>query len=98
MKTLHSLPLAGLLVAFAASGDGLVTPAIEGVVAAGATIELIKEGFQGTEGPIALPDGAVIFTEAQVNASRASGPTTRSRRFWKTPTARTALRSTPPAN
>jgi gluconolactonase len=74
MKTLHSLPLAGLLVAFAASGDGLVTPAIEGVVAAGATIELIKEGFQGTEGPIALPDGAVIFTEAQVNRITRIGP------------------------
>jgi gluconolactonase len=29
---------------------------------------VIKEGFQGTEGPIALPDGSVIFTET--NASR----------------------------
>lgn len=45
----------------------LVTPAIAGVVAAGTKIELIKEGFTGTEGPIALPDGSLIFTETQAN-------------------------------
>src|SRR5438552_3882572 len=44
-----------------------VTPAIAGVVAAGTRIELIKEGFTGTEGPIALPDGSLIFTETQAN-------------------------------
>jgi gluconolactonase len=44
-----------------------VTAAIKGVVAAGTYIELIKEGFKGTEGPIALPDGSVIFTETQDN-------------------------------
>lgn len=38
-------------------------PAIAGVVAAGTPIKLIKEGFNGTEGPIALPDGSLIFTE-----------------------------------
>jgi gluconolactonase len=45
-----------------------VAPAIPGVVAAGTKVAVIKEGFQGTEGPIALPDGSVIFTET--NASR----------------------------
>jgi gluconolactonase len=30
-------------------------------------VEVIKEGFQGTEGPIALPDGSLIFTETQAN-------------------------------
>jgi gluconolactonase len=45
----------------------LVTPAIAGVVAAGTKIELIKEGFTGTEGPVALPDGSLIFTETQAN-------------------------------
>lgn len=45
----------------------LVTPAIPGVVAAGTKIELIKEGFTGTEGPITLPDGSLIFTETQAN-------------------------------
>ena len=44
-----------------------ITPAIGGVVAAGTRIELIKEGFQGTEGPITLPDGSAIFTETQAN-------------------------------
>ncbi len=67
MNAFQSLPLVGVLAAFAAQADGLVTPAIDGVVSAGTPIELIKEGFQGTEGPIALPDGSVIFTEAQVN-------------------------------
>lgn len=44
-----------------------VTPAIAGVVAAGTPIELIKEGFSGTEGPVALQDGSLIFTETQAN-------------------------------
>lgn len=39
------------------------TPAIEGVVAAGTPVELIKDGFNGTEGPLVLPDGSLIFTE-----------------------------------
>ena len=42
-----------------------VTPAISGVVNAGTRIELIKDGFKGTEGPIAAPDGSVLFTENQ---------------------------------
>lgn len=45
-----------------------VAPAIPGVVAGGTKVAVIKEGFQGTEGPIALPDGSVAFTET--NASR----------------------------
>jgi gluconolactonase len=45
-----------------------VAPAIPGVTAAGTKVTVIKEGFQGTEGPIALPDGSVVFTET--NASR----------------------------
>lgn len=44
-----------------------VTPGIAGVVAAGTSIELIKEGFTGTEGPVALPDGSLLFTETQAN-------------------------------
>jgi len=43
------------------------TVAIPGVVAAGVTVEVIKEGFQSTEGPIALPDGSVLFTETAAN-------------------------------
>jgi gluconolactonase len=43
-------------------------PAIAGVVAAGTPVKVIKDGFNGSEGPIALPDGSVIFSET--NASR----------------------------
>jgi gluconolactonase len=45
-----------------------VAPDIPGVVKGGTKVTVIKEGFQGTEGPIALPDGSVVFTET--NASR----------------------------
>jgi gluconolactonase len=44
-----------------------VTPAIPGVVAAGTSVEVIKAGFTGTEGPVGLPDGSLIFTETQAN-------------------------------
>jgi gluconolactonase len=44
-----------------------VTPAIPGVVAAGTKVVFIKSGFQGTEGPIGMPDGSLIFTETQAN-------------------------------
>jgi gluconolactonase len=67
MKNIRSWPLAGVLIALGAQADGLVAPAIEGVVASGTPIVLIKEGLQGTEGPIALPDGSVAFTEGQIN-------------------------------
>jgi gluconolactonase len=44
-----------------------VTPAIPGVCAPGTKVVVIKSGFQGTEGPIGMPDGSVIFTETQAN-------------------------------
>lgn len=44
-----------------------VTPAVPGVVAAGTKVVVIKSGFQGTEGPIGMPDGSLIFTETQAN-------------------------------
>ena len=43
------------------------TPAIPGVAAAGTKVVAIKSGFQGTEGPIGMPDGTLIFTETQAN-------------------------------
>lgn len=43
------------------------TPSIPGVVAAGTKVQVIKDGFQGTEGPIGMPDGSLIFTETQAN-------------------------------
>jgi gluconolactonase len=44
-----------------------VTPDIPGVAKAGTKVQVIKSGFQGTEGPIGMPDGSLIFTETQAN-------------------------------
>lgn len=76
-STLTPLLLLGALIAavpaFAqqsaapAPAAPLLTPAIPGVVAAGTPVQLIREGFQGTEGPVTLPDGSLIFTETQAS-------------------------------
>jgi gluconolactonase len=50
-----------------APATNTVATGIQGVVAAGTQVTVIKEGFQGTEGPVTLPDGSVIFTEPQAN-------------------------------
>jgi gluconolactonase len=44
-----------------------VAPDIPGVVKAGTKAIVIKDDFQGTEGPIALPDGTLAFTEGGAN-------------------------------
>ncbi|MBO9622946.1 MAG: SMP-30/gluconolactonase/LRE family protein [Sphingomonas sp.] len=44
-------------------GKKVVTPAIPGVVAADTRVQVVREGFEGTEGPIALADGSLLFTE-----------------------------------
>lgn len=68
-----ALVAAGLALAAAditaqTAGVGtIVTPEIAGVAAAGTPVELIKEGFNGTEGPVVLPDGSLIFTETTAN-------------------------------
>ena len=65
--SLSVLLLASTLASSFAHADAIATRAIDGVVAAGTTVELIKDGFQGTEGPLGLPDGTVLFTEGQAN-------------------------------
>jgi gluconolactonase len=55
------------LVAGLAQAQDTIVTAIPGVAAAGTKIELIKEGFDGTEGPLALADGSLIFTETTAN-------------------------------
>lgn len=45
------------------SGQKVVTPDIAGVVKGGTRVEVVREGFQGTEGPVALADGSILFTE-----------------------------------
>lgn len=59
--------LSFVLLAVAAAHAQEVTPGIKGVVAAGTRIEFIKDGFQGSEGPVPLPDGTLIFTETGAN-------------------------------
>ena len=69
--------LLALLLSATASGQGqvplapprdAVAPAIPGVVAAGARIELVTFPVQGTEGPVGLPDGSgIIFTETRAD-------------------------------
>lgn len=44
-----------------------VAPDIPGVVAAGAKVHVIKDGFNGSEGTITLTDGSVIFSETTAN-------------------------------
>lgn len=44
-----------------------VTPAIPGVVAGGLPIERVAGGFDGSEGPLGLPDGSLLFTETRAN-------------------------------
>jgi len=67
LALVSALNLAGPVAAQDSSPLPTTTPAIAGVVAAGTPIELIKEGFKGTEGPVTLPDGSLIFTETQAN-------------------------------
>lgn len=58
------LALLALLAAGAppAGAQQAMTPAIAGVVAAGTTVELVKDGFEAVEGPMPWPDGGVLFT------------------------------------
>jgi len=65
-RQLASAILSAVAISSAGAEDAL-TPAIPGVVTAGTHIELIKDGFTGTEGPLALPNGEFVFTETQAN-------------------------------
>ncbi len=72
------MKLNALLLLMAAAGvvhaQETVTFEIAGVVAAGTKIELIRDGFKGTEGPLGLPDGSLVFTETQANRITRIGP------------------------
>jgi sugar lactone lactonase YvrE len=63
----HILSAASLILSASAFAENSVTTAIEGVVAQGTQVEFIKDKFDGTEGPTALPDGGFIFTETRAN-------------------------------
>lgn len=49
--------------AWAAETAALTAPGIPGVLREGAVIEVVKEGFDGTEGPLPQADGSLLFTE-----------------------------------
>lgn len=65
-RNLISLAI-GMAFAMPIKAEDSIAKAIPGVADAGAKVEFIKEGFTGTEGPIALPDGSAIFTETNAN-------------------------------
>ena len=56
---------------FSAAGSAQNPPppqsAISGVISAGARVDLVKGGFQGLEGPIAIPDGGLYFSDITAN-------------------------------
>lgn len=70
-KAIKQLIAAVLAVPVLISATAVVadikTPAIPGVVEEGTPVQFIKEGFEGTEGPIAAPDGSFLFTETRAN-------------------------------
>lgn len=70
-KTTRYLGMLALAAPFilstSANAADVKTPAIPGVVNAGTPVQFIKEGFEGTEGPIAAPDGSFLFTETRAN-------------------------------
>lgn len=70
-KIINGIALAAIsssaLLSFSAAAVESQAPAIPGVTAAGTKVEFIREGFEGTEGPIAAPDGSFLFTETRAN-------------------------------
>jgi gluconolactonase len=78
MKTKALFAAAMCVVSVSVAGQGrggapqapavdTVAPDIPGVVAGGTKVQVLKEGLNGTEGPIAMPDGSVIFSETTAN-------------------------------
>jgi len=70
MKVLSRSTLVACLVGlcgFLLAQDLPPQPAIAGVIAAGARVELVKGGFQGLEGPVAAPDGGLYFSDITAN-------------------------------
>ena len=45
------------------SPPNTIAPGIPGVMAGGTEVRLIRDLFRSTEGPIAMPDGSLLFTE-----------------------------------
>ncbi len=68
IKQLFAVALAApVFISASVCAADVKTPAIPGVVKEGTAVQFIKEGFEGTEGPIAAPDGSFLFTETRAN-------------------------------
>src|SRR6266850_2839564 len=67
--TLFTCLFTGTLFSFAglAQNPPPAQAAINGVVAAGAKVELVRGGFQGLEGPVPTPDGGLYFSDIGAN-------------------------------
>jgi gluconolactonase len=57
-----ALPLMAVTGA-APAGHEHAQAGVAGIVAPGTRLELVREGFDGTEGPVRLADGSLLFTE-----------------------------------
>jgi gluconolactonase len=97
ISMLHKLffILSLLFFTSAVLADDPVTPAIPGVSPGGVVIELIKDGFKGTEGPIAHSDGSLLFTETQANNIVRIGPDDKISVFLKNSNGANGLAWTP---
>jgi len=49
------------------AGAQTTAKGIKGVVGEATPVELVKEGFKATEGPLPQPDGGLLFTDTQSN-------------------------------
>jgi gluconolactonase len=67
MKTATALALVLLAQSPPSPPATAAAPPIAGVIAAGTTIELVKYPVQGTEGPVGMPDGSILFTETRAD-------------------------------
>src|SRR5262245_797614 len=52
----------------------LVATEIPCVIAAGEKVQLIRDGFNGQEGPVPMPGGGILFTETGANRIVRIGP------------------------
>ena len=67
--TLVTCLFTGTLFSFArwAQNPSAAQAAISGVIAAGAKVELVRGGLKGAEGPVAIPDGGLYFSDITAN-------------------------------
>lgn len=65
-----AVPAAWSQAAIEKSPPETTAPEIPGVVRGGTRVQLIRDLFQATEGPIAMPDGSLLFTEQDAGDGR----------------------------